>query len=152
MWLENHPIFVFSSGIQHSSIILVSTNIIEREDFSEPPCCFNEGIMCQSRLSCYPLDSQSTEPDGFEGSRAVLLPHQHREDPRRGIWASQAAELYPRHLPTQMWFGTQWTHAPFWSSCWRLARRPWNTQKTTDICTWVYQLPSQGQCHSKLAY
>lgn len=36
LWLENDPEFVFSPGIQHPNIVLVSTNIIEREAVSEP--------------------------------------------------------------------------------------------------------------------
>lgn len=44
------------------------------------PCCFNEGIMCQSQQSRCPLDGQSTA--GFEGSCTASLPCQHHADPR----------------------------------------------------------------------
>lgn len=142
LWLENDPKFIFSSGIQHPNIILVSTNIIERQDFSEPPCCFNEGIVCQSRLSCYPPDSQNTALAGFEGSRAVLLPHQHREDPRRGIWASQAAEMHPRHLPRpgRCGSGHHGHLHPFGAAAGGWAEDPGAREKLADICIWVYEL------------
>lgn len=59
-----------------------------KRKISQSPCCFNEGIVCQSQLSRSPLDSQSTA--GFEGSCTALLPCQHHADPRSGIQAPQA--------------------------------------------------------------
>lgn len=153
LWLENNPKFIFSSGIQRPNIILVSTNIIEREDFSEPPCCFYEGIMCQSQLSGYPPDSQSTAPAGFEGSCSVLLPHQHREDPRSGMQASQTAEMHPRHLPGpgRCGSGHDGHLHPFGEAAGGWAEDPGTPEKLADICIWTYELLFWCQCQSKLA-
>lgn len=154
MWLENDPKFIFSSGIQQPNIILVSTNIIEREDFSEPLCCFNEGIVCQSQLSCYPPDSQSTAPAGFEGCRTVFLPHQHCEDPRKGIQAAQAAEMHPRYLPRpgRCCSGHDGHLHPLGTAAGGWAEDPGTPEKLADICIWAYELLSHSQCQSKLVY
>ena len=110
--------------------------------------------MCQSQLSPYPLDSQSTAPAGFDGSHAVLLPHQHREDPRRGIRATQAAEMQPRHLPRsgRCGSGHDGHLHPFGAAAGGWPEDPGTPEKLADICIWVYELLSQNQCQSKLAY
>lgn len=152
LWLENDPNFVFSSGIHHSSIILGTTKIIEREDFSEPPRCFNEGILCQSRLSCYPLDSQAQHQLGLKVLAqscflisTVRIPGEgsgHPKQPRciQGIFPHRYG----------LWHGGP-VH-PFGAAAGGWPEDPGTPKKTIDICTWVSELPSQGQCQSKLPY
>lgn len=148
LWLENNPKFIFSSGIQHPNIILVSTNIIEREDFSEPPCCFYEGIVSIT---------------------AERLPSRQPKHSTSWIWrfllslASSSAPWGPQEwdagIPNswdaskasarawQMWFRTRCTSAPFRRGSWRLGRRPWDTWKASrhlHLDIWVILLVSMA--------
>lgn len=93
--LENNSRFVFSPGIQHPNNIVVSTDTVEREDFSEPGAVL-------MRVSCANPNGAFTLWTGkAQHQLGLKVPAQpcFLVSTKRGIQAPQADKMHLSHLP-----------------------------------------------------